>query len=153
AKEILTVYHVEDNHNGAQKAGPAITSVKASDFLKDPHMQDDVFGPFTMIIRCKDPEEMREVGRRIHGQLGSTVRGTDDEVANARELLAILREKAGRLIFNGVPTGVEVCRAQVHGGPYPATTDSRFTAVGQPAIRRWLRPVAYQNCPQAMLPE
>jgi NADP-dependent aldehyde dehydrogenase len=136
-----------------RKAGPAIASIPATGFLADPTMQDEVFGPFTMLIRCQTPDEMKSIARSIHGQLTSTLHCTDKELTEAKDLIAILREKAGRLIFNGVPTGVEVCNAMVHGGPYPSTTDSRFTAVGHSAIRRWARPVAYQNCPQALLPE
>jgi NADP-dependent aldehyde dehydrogenase len=96
---------------------------------------------------------MREVARHLEGQLTMTLWSIPEEFESANHLLEILREKAGRLVFNGVPTGVEVCHAMVHGGPYPATTDSRFTAVGSNAIRRWVRPVAYQNWPQELLPD
>ncbi len=150
---IHAEYHQKDKSNGVWKAGPAIASVRATEFLSDPHMQDEVFGPFTMLIKCRDLEEMQAVAQAIHGQLTSTVRANHDDLSEAADLIATLREKAGRLIFNGVPTGVEVCNAMVHGGPYPATTDSRFTAVGHSAIRRWARPVAYQNCPQQLLPD
>ena len=153
AEAVFTEFVSSDQENGEQKAGPAIASLAASDFLEDPRMQDEVFGPFTMLIRCRNMEEMKAVAKCIQGQLTSTLRGTDGDFAYAQDLIDILREKAGRLVFNGVPTGVEVCNAMVHGGPYPATTDSRFTAVGHAAIRRWARPVAYQNCPQALLPD
>ena len=83
----------------------------------------------------------------------ATILGTDEDLAQHRELVWLLEQKAGRLIFNGVPTGVEVAHAMVHGGPYPATSDSRFTSVGSLAIFRWARPVCFQNFPQALLPE
>ena len=89
----------------------------------------------------------------LKGQLTVTIRGEEDEFGQYRDLIHQLRDKAGRVIFNGVPTGVEVCPSMTHGGPYPATTDSRFTAVGVHAIKRFLRPVTYQNAPSAILPE
>ena len=146
---VGTEYLQADNH----KAGPTIASVSASDFLLNPRLQEEVFGPFTMIVKCADSAEMQDVALHIHGQLTMTLCGSEKDLASALPLIELLREKAGRLVFNGVPTGVEVCNAMVHGGPYPATTDSRFTAVGSSAIRRWIRPVAYQNCPQELLPD
>lgn len=145
--------HVTDELNGQQKAGPAIASVRAEEFLANENLQDEVFGPFTMLIKCRDMDQLKDVAAQLHGQLTASMYGTDQEVQQASGLFALLREKAGRLVFNGVPTGVEVCSAMVHGGPYPATTDSRFTAVGAPAIKRWVRPVAYQNCPGDLLPD
>jgi NADP-dependent aldehyde dehydrogenase len=152
ASGVATEYATSDNGDGSQKGGPAIASVNASEFLANPCMQDEVFGPFTMMIKCQNPDEMCAVAQSIHGQLTNTIRGTDTELSSAVKLLNIIREKAGRIVFNGVPTGVEVNNAQVHGGPYPSTTDGRFTAVGHSAIRRWVRPIAYQNCPQVLLP-
>jgi len=151
--DVRTEYLVPDDHSGIEKAGPAVASVSAKEFIANPHMQEEVFGPFTMLIRCSNMDEMQGVAHVIHGQLTSTVHATENEQSEAGALFRILREKAGRLIYNGVPTGVEVNNAQIHGGPYPATTDGRFTAVGQSSIRRWVRPVAYQNCPEDLLPE
>jgi NADP-dependent aldehyde dehydrogenase len=151
---VHTEYHHADKRNDAQiKADPAIASVRASEFLANPRLQEEVFGPFTVIVKCSDISEMQTVAKHLQGQLTATLFGTEEEINVEKSLIDLLREKAGRLVFNGVPTGVEVCNAMVHGGPYPATTDSRFTAVGSGAIRRWTRPVAYQNCPQTLLPE
>lgn len=92
------------------------------------------------------------IAQRLEGQLTATVHGTAEDLAAAGELIAVLERKAGRLIFNGFPTGVEVCPSMQHGGPYPATTDERFTSVGTAALARWVRPVCYQNFPQTALP-
>jgi 2,5-dioxopentanoate dehydrogenase len=93
-----------------------------------------------------------QLAAALEGQLTATIHGTDEDLAGAGELIAVLERKAGRLIVNGFPTGVEVCPAMHHGGPYPATTDERFTSVGTAAIARWARPVCYQNFPAAALP-
>ncbi|HRG08117.1 MAG TPA: aldehyde dehydrogenase (NADP(+)), partial [Cyclobacteriaceae bacterium] len=94
-----------------------------------------------------------KVVSRGHGQLTATIIGDEAEINKHKVLINVLIEKAGRLIINGVPTGVEVCPAQMHGGPFPATTDSRFTAVGTDAIKRFVRPVAFQNFPESLLPD
>lgn len=132
---------------------PTVASVSAAEFLKNSTLAEEVFGPFTLIIRCKDMNELNTVMNHLHGQLTSSIIGDEAEVAKHTNLTNMLVEKAGRLIINGVPTGVEVCPAQNHGGPYPATTDSRFTAVGTDAIKRFARPVAFQNFPDALLPD
>lgn len=150
---VEMVFHQAEGADDQQKAGPAMASVHASEFLSNGVLQEEVFGPFTMVIRCADNAQYQAVAKRIDGQLTATLCGTEEELIRAQTLTDILREKAGRLVFNGVPTGVEVCSAMVHGGPYPATTDSRFTAVGHAAILRWVRPVAFQNCPQDLLPD
>lgn len=130
-----------------------VASVSGRDFLANPHLQEEVFGPFTLVVKCVSDAEMLAVIKNLRGQLTATVMGEPEELATHANLLGALREKVGRLIFNGVPTGVEVCHSMFHGGPFPATTDSRFTSVGSNAIRRFARPVAYQSWPQALLPE
>ncbi|MEZ4827623.1 MAG: hypothetical protein R3C61_15270 [Bacteroidia bacterium] len=143
----------------AEKAGDewrgcgTVASVSGSDFLANVHLQEEVFGPFTLVVKCADDAEMQTVVSQLRGQLTATVMGEPEEMVAHADLLGGLREKVGRLIFNGVPTGVEVCHSMFHGGPFPATTDSRFTSVGSNAIRRFVRPVAYQSWPQALLPE
>lgn len=132
---------------------PLVASVDAEMFIKNPALAEEVFGPFSLIVKCKNEEELHAVVTHTHGQLTSSIIGTENEVAEYPELLNVLREKAGRLIINGVPTGVEVCPSQMHGGPFPATTDSRFSAVGIDAVKRFARPVAFQNFPDALLPE
>ncbi len=132
---------------------PLVASVSAQDFLKNHLLAEEVFGPFSLIVKCKDLAELHSVINNGKGQLTSSVIGRDEEITKHKNLLNILIEKAGRLIINGVPTGVEVVPAQNHGGPYPATTDSRFTAVGTDAIKRFVRPVAFQNFPDSLLPD
>lgn len=131
---------------------PLVASVSAATFLANPTLAEEVFGPFSLIVKCKDIHELYAVVKNGHGQLTSTLMGDEAEVSKHHALLDLLTEKAGRLIINGVPTGVEVCPSQMHGGPFPATTDSRFTAVGTDSIKRFARPVAYQNFPESLLP-
>ncbi len=131
---------------------PAILRVKASEFRENPKLHQEVFGPFSLLVECKNIEDLERSVALIEGQLTASVIGTPEELSGYDFLLRQLKERVGRLIFNGVPTGVEVCASMHHGGPYPATTDSRFTAVGEDAINRWLRPVCFQNCPDALLP-
>ncbi len=132
---------------------PTVASVTAIEFLKNPLLSEEVFGPFSLIVKCKDFTELHTVVNHLHGQLTISIFGSEAEIALHSALLNIITEKAGRLIINGVPTGVEVCSSMNHGGPYPATTDSRFTAVGTDAIKRFVRPVSYQNFPASLLPE
>ncbi|MGB4846980.1 MAG: aldehyde dehydrogenase (NADP(+)), partial [Saprospiraceae bacterium] len=127
--------------------------VSADSFLTNPQLHHEVFGPFSLMVLCQDFEQMVSVAESLDGQLTATVHATKVEFPLAHQLTEVLVEKAGRIIFNGVPTGVEVSVAMTHGGPYPASTDSRFTAVGHSAIRRWLRPVTYQNFPGELLPD
>lgn len=144
-------------YNGADlsseyKASPTLLSVSASDFAQFVELQDEVFGPCSMIVICDDKTELESALRILHGQLTGSVFGTTDELKRYTAAIDILQQKVGRLIFNNVPTGVEVCHAMVHGGPFPSTTDARTTSVGTEAIRRFVRPVCYQDCPQELLP-
>jgi NADP-dependent aldehyde dehydrogenase len=104
-------------------------------------------------VRCRSLEQIETLARRLDGQLTATVHGTDEDLATAHDLLAMLATKAGRLIVNGWPTGVEVCHAMQHGGPWPATSDSRFTSVGSADLERFIRPDCYQDEPQTLLPD
>ncbi|MEM8847247.1 MAG: aldehyde dehydrogenase (NADP(+)) [Bacteroidota bacterium] len=135
------------------KAGPALAMVSASAFMESKNLREEVFGPFTIAILCRNREEVLEVGNAMHGQLTATILGTDKDVKEANDLIEVLQEKAGRLIFNGVPTGVEVCPAMHHGGPFPSTSNAIFTSVGTDAIKRFARPIAFQNMPGELLPE
>lgn len=132
---------------------PLIASVSGDEFLDNPILHQEVFGPFSLIVRCRDAAQMLEIANGIEGQLTCTVMGTEDEIAHHPALIAALSDKCGRLIMNGVPTGVEVCLAMQHGGPYPASTDARFTSVGADGIKRFARPLAYQQWPDELLPE
>jgi NADP-dependent aldehyde dehydrogenase len=151
AKGVQLEYR-QDAPEKEWRGAPAIASTSGAHFLANPHLHEEVFGPFTLLVKCKDAAEMEQVAAQLDGQLTATLMGQPGELQDWYSLLHILEEKAGRLIFNGVPTGVEVGHAMQHGGPYPATTDSRFTSVGTGAIRRFARPVAYQDFPDAQLP-
>ncbi|PWK77121.1 NADP-dependent aldehyde dehydrogenase [Mucilaginibacter oryzae] len=134
------------------EARPVVASVSAETFLQNPLLHEEVFGPYSLMVICRDEQELIKILKSVSGQLTTTVMGTDDDFASHPLLLQLLPTIAGRVLFNGVPTGVEVCASMVHGGPFPATTDSRFTAVGTNAVKRWVRPVSFQNCPDALLP-
>ncbi len=130
----------------------ALFTTDAQSFLHSEALQAEVFGSSSLIVRCADFDEMRTVTQRIEGQLTATVHADDSDLDEAATLLPMLELKAGRILFGGWPTGVEVCHAMVHGGPFPATSDSRSTSVGSRAIERFLRPVSYQNIPNTLLP-
>lgn len=133
-------------------ADKVVALTSGSDFIANEKLHHEVFGPFTLAVQCATEVEMLEVIASIDGQLTGTILLDQYCMDTATELIDALTERVGRIIFNGVPTGVEVTAAQHHGGPYPATTDSRFTAVGPDAIFRWLRPIVYQNFPSGILP-
>jgi NADP-dependent aldehyde dehydrogenase len=105
-----------------------------------------------VVVSCGSADELLDIARKLPGQLTATVHGTDEDLLTNQELLELLRQKVGRLVINGFPTGVEVCASMQHGGPYPATTDSRTTSVGTDAIKRFVRPVAFQGFPDPLLP-
>lgn len=134
-------------------ATPVLLRTDAKTLLENPVIGEEVFGPSSQIVTCDSREEMLTAARNLQGQLTTTVLGNDLELENYVDLFAVLERKAGRVLVNGFPTGVEVCASMNHGGPYPATTDSRTTSVGTAAIKRFLRPVCYQNFPHALLPE
>ena len=133
-------------------AMPALIDTTVQTFLQHRELSEEVFGPSTVVVRCGSRDDMEAVARSLEGQLTATMHGTVADLAEHAWLVSILEDKAGRLIVNGFPTGVEVCASMQHGGPYPATTDARTTSVGTAAIHRFARPVAYQNFPQASLP-
>ena len=132
---------------------PALLRTDALTLLDNPEIAGEVFGPAAIVVVCDSIDELLVVAESLAGQLTASVHGTVEDLQGFRELFGILQRKAGRLIVNGFPTGVEVCPAMHHGGPYPATTDSRSTSVGTDAVHRFLRPVAYQDVPQELLPE
>lgn len=135
------------------QAAPAIAKVSATRFLKNPRLHEEVFGPFSLVVACADAGELAQVIQALPGQLTGTLMAEPAELGRYVTLIQLLQNKVGRLIFNGVPTGVEVGHAMQHGGPFPATTDARFTSVGTAAIRRFVRPVAYQDFPDTWLPD
>ena len=131
---------------------PIVFTTSARSFLEHSHLQDEIFGPASLLVTAETPAELEEVARGLEGQLTASVQGTSEDLLRHAGLVRILERKVGRIIFNGFPTGVEVGHAMQHGGPYPATTDSRSTSVGSAAITRFARPVAYQDFPDAALP-
>lgn len=133
-------------------AGQAIARVKGENFLKNPKLHQEVFGPFSLLVVCSDQKELIEIIENLEGQLTGTIIAEHEELNEVNEVVEALKYRVGRVIFNGVPTGVQVCPSMTHGGPYPASTDSRFTAVGTNSIYRWVRLVSYQNFPEVMLP-
>jgi NADP-dependent aldehyde dehydrogenase len=144
---------VAQGKEGLQYHGrSALFSVTASDFIAHPELAEEVFGAASLLVRCRDLAQLRSVLMRLEGQLTAALHMTTADADTTRELLPILERKAGRILVNGFGTGVEVGHAMVHGGPYPATSDPRTTSVGSLAIRRFLRPVAYQDFPDALLP-
>ena len=130
----------------------ALFATDAKSFSSSEDLQDEVFGSASLIVRCADAAEMRTVAEHIEGQLTATIHADESDHDDARLLLPPLELKVGRILFDGWPTGVEVCHAMVHGGPYPTTSDSRSTSVGSRAIERFLRPVCYQSVPKSLLP-
>src|SRR5919199_803923 len=134
------------------EARAAVFVTDAETFFRHEELGEEVFGPSTLAVRCASREEMLRVARGLGGHLTATIHGTAENLEEFKDLVAVLREKVGRLIYNGFPTGVEVSPAMHHGGPYPATTDARSTSVGTAAIKRFARPVCYQNFPQDALP-
>ncbi|MFM9270582.1 aldehyde dehydrogenase (NADP(+)) [Halomonas elongata] len=138
---------------GANQCQAGLFVASAKDFLADEALQAEVFGATSLVVECADQDEVKRVAEHLEGQLTATLQMDDADAETARGLLPILERRAGRVMANGWPTGVEVCHAMVHGGPYPATSDSRTTSVGSAAIHRFLRPVCYQNLPEALLPE
>jgi 2,5-dioxopentanoate dehydrogenase len=132
---------------------PTIATVSSEDFLKNPKLREEIFGPYSLIVRCRSLAEYSEVARSMEGQLTCTMMATPDDMKNNGSLIEEIKLLCGRFIVNGVPTGVEVCLSMQHGGPFPATTDSRFTSVGGDALKRFVRPLAFQNWPDELLPD
>ena len=134
-------------------AEPVLISVTGEEFIKSPELSKEIFGPFSIVIKCKDIEQIKKILNQIDGQLTGSIFGEEEDFDDFSNIINKFERKVGRLIFNGVPTGVEVCSAMHHGGPYPASSDSRFTSVGTMAIKRFVRPISYQDWPNHRLPE
>lgn len=136
-----------------RQAKPFLFQTTAENWLGNHTLSEEVFGPLGLVVTAKDAEQLQQIARSFEGQLTATLHMDDADTDIARSLLPILERKAGRVLANGFPTGVEVCDAMVHGGPYPASTNFGATSVGTLAIRRFLRPVCYQNLPETLLSE
>ncbi|KPH01941.1 ketoglutarate semialdehyde dehydrogenase [Pseudomonas sp. RIT-PI-q] len=148
------ISHLAGREQQGQQAQPQLFKADVSLLLDgDSLLQEEVFGPTTVLVEVADTAELQRALQSLHGQLTATLIAEAGDLQSHGELLPLLEQKVGRVLFNGYPTGVEVCDAMVHGGPYPATSDARGTSVGSLAIDRFLRPVCYQNCPDALLPD
>lgn len=141
-----------DGELPANYAQAKVVTVSGEAFLRNSKLHQEVFGPFSMVVQCENQNEMLEVIANLEGQLTGTILAEEADYSSIGPLVKTLQSRVGRIIFNGVPTGVEVSSAMTHGGPYPASTDSRFTAVGSHAIKRWVRPFSYQDFPSELLP-
>lgn len=135
------------------EAFPTVAKVKGKEFLQNTHFREEVFGPYSLAVVCDNKEELMQVLTSLQGQLTTTVMATDVDIAIHKDVIDLQITLAGRVILNDVPTGVEVCASMVHGGPYPSTTDGRFTSVGTTAIKRWVRPVCFQGFKDSLLPD
>jgi 2,5-dioxopentanoate dehydrogenase len=144
---------VSESESGDLEGQPTIATASGDAFLNNPILHKEVFGPYSIVIRCSDMKQLRQVTEEIEGQLTCSLMATEEDMIANHELVETISLKCGRMIMNGVPTGVEVCWSMQHGGPFPSTTDSRFGSVGPDAIRRFVRPVCFQNFPDTLLPE
>jgi 2,5-dioxopentanoate dehydrogenase len=137
----------------ANAAEAALYITDARRLLAAPELESEMFGPASIVVRAANVEELLEIAEHLEGQLTVTLQIEPDDYADAQRLLPVLERKAGRILANGFPTGVEVCHAMVHGGPFPSTANAMFTSVGATAIDRFLRPVCYQDLPDVLLPD
>jgi NADP-dependent aldehyde dehydrogenase len=148
----INIHSIEKDGNKLN-GHPAVGIVSGATFLNNIILHQEVFGPFSLIVACKDINELNQIMDELKGQLTITIMAESSDLTSNKSLLETIREKCGRLILNNVPTGVEVTHAMNHGGPFPATTDTRFTSVGTSAILRFVRPLCYQNFPDDLLPD
>lgn len=148
--EVLAETEAEqaENHGGL-----VLATVSAAEFISNPALHEEVFGPYSLLVVCQDAEEMLRVAQALKGQLTSTLFATGKDLEESKKLCLAIQERCGRIIFNQFPTGVEVCLAMHHGGPFPATTNSAHTSVGADGIKRFTRPLSFQNWPDEFLPD
>jgi len=152
SQDGVTIKAAYKNNVDSNFGRQVILTVEGKSFLENSTLHHEVFGPLSLIVQCENIDQLKEIINNLEGQLTGTIIAENDELVNNQELIHALQNRVGRLIYNGVPTGVEVCPSMQHGGPYPASTDSRFTAVGIHSIKRWVRPITFQNWPDEMLP-
>jgi 2,5-dioxopentanoate dehydrogenase len=154
SQQGVTMESVSKVEKTAETQGtPTIASVSGDIFLTNPTLHQEVFGPYSLVVKCKDIAQLTEILGHLEGQLTATLMATENDLINHEEIVDALRNMSGRLNFNNVPTGVEVCYGLQHGGPFPSTTDGRFTSVGPDAIKRFVRPATYQSFPDSLLPD
>lgn len=148
--KVLANYENEVETNYARQV---VTTVEGDTFINNPTLHHEVFGPFSLVVQCENEQQLEGIISNLEGQLTGTIISDDNEIAKYSNIVSALQNRVGRIIFNGVPTGVEVCPSMQHGGPYPASTDSRFTAVGVDSIKRFVRPFSFQDWPNDLLPD
>ena len=148
--EVLSSYNKKVEPNFGRQV---VTTVEGKTFLNNPTLHHEVFGPFSMVVQCENDKQLEQIISNLEGQLTGTIISDDNEITEHTKIVNALENRVGRIIFNGVPTGVEVCPSMQHGGPYPASTDSRFTAVGVDSIKRFVRPFSFQDWPNNLLPD
>ncbi|WP_221390021.1 aldehyde dehydrogenase (NADP(+)) [Dyadobacter sp. NIV53] len=148
--DILAVATVEAEEG---QGAATVASVSGIDFLINNALQEEVFGPFALIVKCKNADEVIAVASKLHGQLTATLLATNEDLAESEELVSVIQNICGRIIFNNFPTGVEVCKSMHHGGPFPSSSNSQYTSVGADSIRRFVRPLSFQNWPDEFLPD
>lgn len=153
AQEGVEMVAVSDTEPQLNQGAPTITTTDAATFISNPLLQQEVFGPYSIVVRCADMKEMLAVAQQLEGQLTATLMATSADLQQYDELAETVKSLCGRIILNGVPTGVEVCLSMQHGGPFPATTDARFTSVGADGMKRFARPIAFQNWSNELLPD
>ncbi len=151
-EHVQTVANI-DSAVAENYAQQAVATVDGKTFLENSDLHEEVFGPFSLVVQCENASQLEEIIANLEGQLTGTIISEQNDAQQYSAIVNALAERVGRIIFNGVPTGVEVVPAMQHGGPYPASTDSRFTAVGRDSIKRWVRPFSYQDWPDNLLPD
>ena len=152
AQQGVTLIAASSTEASPDQGVPTIATTSGAVFLKNNQLHQEVFGPYSLVVQCADAAEMLAVAHQIEGQLTVTIMATDNDIHSHVDIFDAVVEKCGRMILNGVPTGVEVCLSMHHGGPFPSTTDSRFTSVGADAIKRFARPMSFQNFADHFLP-
>jgi 2,5-dioxopentanoate dehydrogenase len=152
-KDSVSIVAKGGEVNGFTAVQPVLFKTDAQAIAEDHSLSEEIFGPTSVLVEADSKEEMLRIAENLEGHLTATVHGTPEELAEYADLIDLLEQKVGRLLINGFPTGVEVCHAMMHGGPFPASTDSRSTSVGTNAIYRFTRPISYQNFPENLLPD
>ena len=147
--QVVADYKPDVEPNFARQT---VTTVEGKTFLENSTLHQEVFGPYSIVVQCEDVDQLQQIIAGLEGQLTGTILAGEDELPQYSSIISALQNRVGRIIYNGVPTGVDVCPSMHHGGPYPSSTDSRFSAVGIHSIKRWARPISYQDWPDSLLP-
>lgn len=149
----VSLVSVSSTQKKENEGTPTLATTTGDNFLNNPLLHQEVFGPYSLVVQCTDEKQIIEIAKHLEGQLTSTVMASENDLISNAELIEEIKNICGRFVLNGVPTGVQVCLSMQHGGPFPATTDSRFTSVGADGIKRFARPIAFQNWQNKFLPE